>query len=49
MLKDIVPLVRFNHLWVNIQAERFLSDYESQNYQHTQELNRKQLKNYNSR
>ena len=42
MLKDIVLLVRFNHLWVNIQAERFLSDYESQNFQHTQELNRKQ-------
>ena len=42
MLKDIVLLARFNHLWVNIQAERFLSDYESQNFQHTQELNRKQ-------
>jgi len=41
MLKDIVLLVRFNHLWVSIQAERFLSDYESQNFQHTQELNRK--------
>jgi len=27
---------------VNIQAERFLSDYESQDFQHTQELNRKQ-------
>jgi len=42
MLKDIVRLVRFNHLWVSIQAERFLSDYESQNFQHAQELNRKQ-------
>ena len=42
MLKDIVLLVRFNHPWFNIQAERFLSDYESQNFQHTQELNRKQ-------